>query len=493
MRTPPVPPGIVGDPGVGDNGPVSPALPYPYDAPQSAALMRRARAVVPGGVNSPVRAFRAVGGTPRFVGSARGAYVTDADGREYVDLVSSWGALLHGHAHPEVLAAVTGAAAAGTSYGAPTAAEVELAEEIVARAPVEQVRLVSSGTEATMSAVRLARGVTGRDVVVKFAGCYHGHVDALLASAGSGVVTFGLPGTPGVPAAVTASTLVLAYNDRAAVTEAFAAHGDRIACLITEAACGNMGAVPPEPGFNRFLAETCRRHGALLISDEVMTGFRVGRSGWWGRDGAVEGWRPDLVTFGKVMGGGFPAAAFGGRADVMAQLAPEGPVYQAGTLSGNPVATSAGLAALRLATDDVYASLDRTSAALGAMASKALDAEGVPHVAQWAGNLFSVFFVDDSRTGATAVTDFAGAQAQALHRFRAFFHAMLAHGVSLPPSAFEAWFVNAAHDDAALDRVAAALPHAARAAAAARPGPPDGPELPVDVPDEVPDETEATS
>jgi glutamate-1-semialdehyde 2,1-aminomutase len=493
VRSPPVPPGIVGDPGVGDNGPVSPGVPYPYDAPQSAALMRRARAVVPGGVNSPVRAFRAVGGTPRFVGSARGAYVTDADGREYVDLVSSWGALLHGHAHPEVLAAVTRAAAAGTSYGAPTAAEVELAEEIVARAPVEQVRLVSSGTEATMSAVRLARGVTGRDVVVKFAGCYHGHVDALLASAGSGVVTFGLPGTPGVPAAVTASTLVLAYNDRAAVTEAFAAHGDRIACLITEAACGNMGAVPPEPGFNQFLAETCRRHGALLISDEVMTGFRVGRSGWWGRDGAVEGWRPDLVTFGKVMGGGFPAAAFGGRADVMAQLAPEGPVYQAGTLSGNPVATSAGLTALRLATDDVYASLDRTSATLGAMASKALDAEGVPHVAQWAGNLFSVFFVDDSRTGATAVTDFAGAQAQALHRFRAFFHAMLAHGVSLPPSAFEAWFVNAAHDDAALDRVAAALPHAARAAAAARPGPPDGPETLVDHPDEVPDETEATS
>ncbi len=468
----PISPGIEPSPAVGDNGVVSPADPYPFDAPASAALMQRARAVVPGGVNSPVRAFRAVGGTPRFIGSGRGAYVTDADGRDYVDLVSSWGALLHGHAHPEVVAAVTLAAGKGTSFGAPTEAEVELAETIVERAPVEQVRLVSSGTEATMSAVRLARGVTGRDVVVKFAGCYHGHVDALLASAGSGVATFGLPGTPGVPEAVAATTIVLPYNDRESVAATFAAHGDRIACLITEAACGNMGAVPPEPGFNRFLAETCRAHGALLVSDEVMTGFRVGRSGWWGMDGAVEGWRPDLVTFGKVMGGGFPAAAFGGRADVMAQLAPDGPVYQAGTLSGNPVATSAGLTALRLATDDVYARLDRTSAALGAMTSKALDAEGVPHVAQWAGNLFSVFFVDDAHADATAVSDFAGAQQQALHRFRAFFHAMLAHGVSLPPSAFEAWFVNAAHDDAALDRVAAALPHAARAAADARPDQP---------------------
>jgi len=456
---------------------ISSGLPYPYDAPVSAALLGRARAVTPGGVNSPVRAYRAVGGTPRFLTAGRGPYVTDADGRDYVDLVSSWGALLLGHARPEVIDAITRAAGAGTTYGAPTQVEVELAEAVVARTSVEQVRLVSSGTEATMSAVRLARGVTGRDLIVKFAGCYHGHVDALLASAGSGAATFALPGTPGVPAATAAATLVLAYNDRVAVAEAFAVHGERIACLITEAACGNMGAIPPDAGFNQFLAETCRRYGAMLISDEVMTGFRVHRSGWWGLDGAVEGWQPDLVTFGKVLGGGFPAAAFGGRADVMAQLAPEGPIYQAGTLSGNPVATTAGLTTLDLATDDVYAQLDRTSTALGTLVDKALDAEGVPHVTQWAGNLLSTFFVEDAAfvdeaTGerpGEPVRDFAGAQKQALHRFRAFFHAMLAHGVSLPPSAFEAWFVGAAHDDAALDRVASALPHAARAAAAARP------------------------
>jgi glutamate-1-semialdehyde 2,1-aminomutase len=343
---------------------------------------------------------------------------------------------------------------------------VALAEEIVSRTPVDSVRLVSSGTEATMSALRLARGVTGRDLVVKFAGCYHGHVDALLASAGSGVVTFGLPGTPGVPAAAAAATLVLPYNDRGAVEQAFAAHGDQIACLMTEAAAGNMGVVPPSPGFNSFLAGICKRHGALFVSDEVMTGFRVSRSGWWGLDGAHEGWRPDLMTFGKVMGGGFPAAAFGGRADVMAALAPDGPVYQAGTLSGNPVASTAGLTTLRLADDAVYARVDTVADRVCAMASEALCEAGVPHVAQAAGNLFSVFFVSDP--GVRAVRDFAGARGQELHRHRAFFHAMLEHGVYLPPSAFEAWFVSAAHDDAALDRIHAALPYAARAAAAAR-------------------------
>jgi glutamate-1-semialdehyde 2,1-aminomutase len=435
----------------------------PLDTAASAALFDRARAVTPGGVNSPVRAFNAVGGTPRFVESAEGPYLRDADGNEYVDLVCSWGPMLLGHAHPEVLAAVAEAVSRGTSFGTPTRPEVELAEEIVARAPVQKVRFVSSGTEATMSAIRLARGVTGRELVVKFAGCYHGHVDSLLAAAGSGLATFAVPGTPGVPAASTAATLVLPYNDRAAVEAAFAEHGDAIACVITEAAPGNMGVVPPAPGFNRFLAEICAAHGALFVSDEVMTGFRVSRSGQWGLDGAVEGWRPDLVTFGKVMGGGFPAAAFGGRADVMAMLAPDGPVYQAGTLSGNPVATTAGLTTLRLATDAVYQHLDEASAALSAEAGAALDKAGVPHLVQSTGNMFSVFFVDE---GVDVVADFTAASAQHLDRFRAFFHAMLDQGVYLPPSAFEAWFLSAAHDARALDRVVSALPRAAAAAAA---------------------------
>ena len=443
-------------------------------APASEALFERALAVVPGGVNSPVRAFHAVGGTPRFFVSGHGPYVVDADGREYVDLVCSWGPLLHGHAHPAVVDAVQDAVARGTSFGAPSEPEVALAEEIVRRTSVEQVRLVSSGTEATMSAVRLARGFTGRDLVVKFAGCYHGHVDSLLAAAGSGLVTFAVPGTPGVPAAATAATLVLPYNDEAAVSAAFAEHGDRIACLVTEAAPANMGVVPPRPGFNAFLARTCAEHGALLISDEVMTGFRVSRSGHWGLDGAVEGWSPDLATFGKVMGGGLPAAAFGGRADVMAMLSPVGPVYQAGTLSGNPVATTAGLATLVLADEPAYARVDAAAAQVEKMASTALSEAGVPHLAQSAGNLFSVFFVDDA--DACEVRDFATAQRQELHRFRAFFHAMLAAGVSLPPSAFEAWFVSSVHDDAALDRISEALPAAARAAAQAVP---DGPTLPL--------------
>ena len=433
---------------------------------RSAALFARALELTPGGVNSPVRAFQAVGGTPRFMARGSGPYLYDVDGNEYVDLVCSWGPLILGHAHPEVVEAVTAAVAAGTSFGTPAQPEVDLAAEIVARTPVDQVRLVSSGTEATMSAIRLARGVTGRELVVKFAGCYHGHVDALLAAAGSGVATLGLPGTPGVPEAATASTLVLPYNDVAAVDEAFATYGDRIACVITEAAAGNMGTVPPLPGFNRHLAQRCRAHGALFISDEVMTGFRVGRSGYWGLDGALEGWRPDLTTFGKVMGGGFPAAAFGGRADVMAQLSPAGPVYQAGTLSGNPVATTAGLTTLRLATDEVYAALDSTAAAVAGLVTKELSDAGVPHIVQAAGNMFSPFFVDDA---ATEVRDFAQAGRQQLHRFRAFFHAMLDQGVYLPPSAFETWFVSAAHDDRAIDRIAAALPAAAAAAAAARP------------------------
>jgi glutamate-1-semialdehyde 2,1-aminomutase len=417
--------------------------------------------VTPGGVNSPVRAFRAVGGTPRFIRSAAGAWLTDVDGRDYVDLVGSWGPMLLGHAHPEVMAAVGDALARGTSYGAPTEAEVELAEEIVGRTPVERVRFVSSGTEATMSAIRLARGFTGRDVVVKFAGCYHGHVDALLASAGSGLTTLAVPGTPGVPESATALTRVLPYNDRDAVAEVFSDVGDRIACVITEAAAGNMGVVPPEPGFNQFLADTCTAHGALFVSDEVMTGFRASRQGQWGLDGAAEGWTPDLMTFGKVMGGGFPAAAFGGRADVMSMLSPEGPVYQAGTLSGNPIATTAGLATLRLATDDVYGHLTDVGDTIKDAAAKALSDAGVPHTVQSAGTMFSVFFTEGP------VRDFVAAQRQDTTAYAAFFHAMLDRGVYLPPSAYEAWFVSAAHDSRAVDQVVDALPAAAEAAAAA--------------------------
>nr|WP_255698055.1 glutamate-1-semialdehyde 2,1-aminomutase [Tessaracoccus sp. ZS01] len=420
-------------------------------------MFARAKEIIPGGVSSPVRAFGSVGGDPVFIREARGPHVVDVAGREYVDLVCSWGPALLGHAHPQVIEAVREAAGRGLSFGAPTLAEVELAEAIHARVPVaEQVRFVSTGTEATMTAIRLARGATGRDVIVKFAGCYHGHSDALLAAAGSGVATQGLPGSAGVTAAAAGDTIVVEYNDLEALARVFDTAGERIAAVITEAAPANMGVVPPAPGFNAGLREITARHGALLIVDEVLTGFRVGPGGWLGLEG---GYAPDIVTFGKVVGGGMPLAALAGRAEVMQFLAPVGPVYQAGTLSGNPLATAAGLATLRLADEAVYAHVDRRSLELQAAVTEALTAASVPHTIQAAGSLFSVFFRDGS------VADYEDAKDQDTQAFARFFHAMLDAGVALPPSAFEAWFLSAAHDDAAMARITDALPLAARAAA----------------------------
>lgn len=427
-------------------------------------LFDAARSVIPGGVNSPVRAYGSVGGTPRFLASASGPMVTDAAGASYVDLVASWGPALLGHAHPEVVAAVQAAAARGLSFGAPTEGEVELAEVIAERvAPVERVRLVSTGTEATMTAIRLARGATGRDLLVKFAGHYHGHSDGLLAAAGSGVATLALPGSAGVPAAVAGQTLVIDYNDPEALAAVFAEHGDRIAAVIVEAAAANMGVVPPESGFNRLLADTAHSHGALLILDEVLTGFRVHPAGFWGlQSDAGEHYTPDIVTFGKVVGGGMPLAALGGRAEIMDLLAPTGPVYQAGTLSGNPLSVAAGLATLRLATPEVYARVDAAADRIATALDAALTEAGVVHAVPRAGNLFGVVFAE------RAPRTYAEAQAQEAFRYAPFFHAMREAGIALPPSVFEAWFLTAAHHEGALARIEAALPAAAAAAASAR-------------------------
>jgi len=422
----------------------------------------RARASIPGGVNSPVRAFGSVGGTPRFFVKASGAYVTDVEGRDYVDLVNSWGPAILGHAHPEVVQAVQDAAARGLGFGASTPGETDLAELIRARVPaVERVRLVSTGTEATMTAIRLARGATNRPLLVKFAGHYHGHSDGLLAEAGSGLATLTMPGSAGVTVETAAQTLVIPYNDLEAVEEVFTQRGGEIAAIILEAAAANMGVVPPRPGFNAAVARIAHEHGALVILDEVLTGFRVGEGGWWCEENEFTPWHPDLITFGKVVGGGLPLAAIGGSQQLMELLAPLGPVYQAGTLSGNPVAVAAGTATLRLATPEVYHRLNLTAETISEAAGDALFNEGVDHVIQRAGNLFSIVF------SPSVPSNYADVKAQQAFRYPAFFHSMLDSGISLPPSVFESWFVSAAMGDTSISRILDALPTAAKAAARA--------------------------
>lgn len=457
-------------------------------------LFTQAKGIIPGGVDSPVRAFGGVGGTPRFISAAKGAYVTDADGRDYVDLVGSWGPALLGHAHPQVVAAVQEAAARGLSFGAPTQSETLLAQKVRERVPfVERVRFVSTGTEATMTAIRLARGATGRELIIKFAGNYHGHSDGLLAAAGSGVATGGLPGSAGVPAAITARTIVLPYNDFEALEACFAERGQEIAGVIFEGAPANMGSVPPRSGWNERIRSLCTRYGAVMILDEVLTGFRVSSAGWWGLE-AVAGWQehdgatpataldavaaaepsavatpkwvPDLVTFGKVVGGGMPLAAVAGRADIMDLLAPLGPVYQAGTLSGNPLATAAGLATLQLADVDVYNAVNANAQAVGEIVGQALTQAGVAHRVQRTGSLMSIMF--GPQAARDGVYNYDQARQQETWRYAPFFHTFLEAGVALPPSIFEVWFLSAAHGEAELEKIASAAPRAAAAAAAAQ-------------------------
>lgn len=414
------------------------SAPQTDKANHSEELFARALELMPGGVNSPVRAFRGVGGTPRFIKSAHGATMTDADGRTYIDYVGSWGPMILGHADAEVISALTDALTRGTSYGAPNELEVELAAEIIDAVPsIEMVRMVNSGTEATMSAIRLARGVTGRDKLVKFEGCYHGHADSLLVKAGSGVATLGLPDSPGVPASVAQNTITAPFNDAAALAKVFQQHSD-IAAVIIEPVVGNMGCVPPREGYLNTVRELTSRHGALLIFDEVMTGFRVARGGAQG----LYGLSPDLTTLGKIIGGGLPVGAYGGSKDLMRNIAPAGPIYQAGTLSGNPLAMTAGLVTLRRLRDrSIYEKLERATARLCEGISQAAAAAGIKTVTNRVGSMWTSFFTGQQ------VFDWTTANQSNRELYGKFFHAMLAEGVYLAPSQFEAAFVSTAHTD----------------------------------------------
>ncbi len=411
----------------------------------SEALFSRAKELMPGGVNSPVRAFRGVGGNPIFFKKGEGAWLTDVDGNRYVDYVGSWGPLILGHAYPTIVEAVIAATRSGTSFGAPHAAEVELAELIAQRMPsIEKVRLVSSGTEATAAACRLARGFTGRDMIVKFEGCYHGAADAFLVKAGSGVETLGLPDSPGVPAAVAALTLTVPFNDVPALSALFAEHGAEIAGVIVEPVVGNMGVLIPEDGYLSKIAEICKEHGALLIFDEVMTGFRLARGGAQ----EVYGVKPDLTTMGKVIGGGLPVGAYGGRRDIMSKIAPEGPIYQAGTLSGNPLAVAAGIACLReLDKPDQYETLEKTSRELVQGIAAECAAAGVEATTNRVGSMWTVFV----GTGGAKVFDYVSAKKANTALFGKLYHALLKEGVYLPPSQFESAFVSLAHGAAEVE------------------------------------------